>query len=53
MDYELFKGSYRKRFLGKYHVISEILWKSYEKCPSTNVYPDGPLLQGEAMKIAK
>ena len=52
-DYEFFKGSYKKRCHGKYHVINEILYKWYTKCTSANLYPDGPLLQEKAMEFAK
>ena len=51
-DCEFFKGSYKKRRHGKYRVINEILYKWYEKHTSSNVYPDAPLFEEEAMKIA-
>ena len=50
-DFEFFKGNYKKRRHGKYHVINEILYNWYGKFTSGNVYPDGPLLQEEAMEI--
>ena len=52
-DYELFKGSFKKRRHGKYHVINEILYNWHGKCTNANVYPDGPLLQEEAIEIKK
>ena len=52
-DFEFFKGNYKKRRHGKYHVINEILYNWYGKCTSANVYPDGPLLQEEAMEIKR
>lgn len=52
-DFETFKGTYKKRRHGKYHVINEILYHWYGKCTSANIYPDGSLLQIEAMEIKK
>ena len=52
-DYKFFKGTYRKRCHEKYHVINEILHKWYGKFTSESVYPDEPLLQEEAIEIAK
>ena len=52
-DFEFFKSNYKKRRHGKYHVVNEILCNWYGKCTSANVYPDGPLLQEEAMEIKK
>ena len=48
-DFEFFKGNYEKRHHEKYHVINEILYNWYGKCTSATVYPDGPLLQEEAI----
>ena len=44
-DIEFFKGNYKKRRHGKYHVINEILYNWYVKCTSANVYPDGPFFK--------
>ena len=52
-DFEIFKGNYKKRLHGKYHVINEILYNWYGKCTSANVCPDVPLLQEEAMEIKR
>ena len=52
-DFEFFKGNYKKRRHGKYHVINEILCNCYGKYKSGNAYPDGPLLQEEAMEIKR
>ena len=52
-DYKFFKGTYRKSCHEKYHVINEILHKWYGKFTSESVYPDEPLLQEEAIEIAK
>ena len=35
----------------QYHYINEILIESYQKCATANVFPDGPILKGEAMLI--
>ena len=52
-DFWFFKGNYKKRHHGKYHVINEILCNRYGKYTSANVYPDEPLLQEEAMEIKR
>ena len=36
---------------GKYKVINDILYEWYQKCCSSNFYPNGPLLTEEAMEI--
>ena len=52
-NFKFFKGNYKKRRNGKYHVINEILYNWYAKCTSASIYPDGSLLQEEAMKIKR
>ena len=52
-DFEFFKGNYKKRRHGKYHVTNEILCNCYGRYKSGNAYPDGPLLQEEAMEIKR
>ena len=52
-DFKFFKGNYKKHPHGKYHVINESLYNWYGKCASANIYPDGPLLQEEAMEIKR
>ena len=52
-DFEFFKGNYKKRRHGKYHIISEILHNWYGKCTGANAYPDGPLPQEETMEIKR
>ena len=49
----ILKDSENLRRHGKYHVINEISYKQQGKCPSANLYPDGLLLQREAMQNAK
>ena len=36
---------------GKYKVINDILYEWYQKCCSSNFYPNGPLLKEEAIEI--
>ena len=36
---------------GKYKVINDILYEWYQKCCSSNFYPNSPLLKEEAMEI--
>ena len=50
-DYETFKGSYKKHREGKYHDINNALYNWYNKCVASNIFPDGALLQEEAMFI--
>ena len=52
-DFEFFKGNYKKRRHRKYHIINEILYNWEGKCTSANVYPNGLLLQEEAMEIKR
>ena len=51
-QYEHFHDKTKKRNRpGKYKVINDILYEWYQKCCSSNFYPNGPLLKEEAMKI--
>ena len=51
-DYESFKGTdKKKRRHGRYHLINEALYKWYKRCTAANIYPDGALLQEEALII--
>ena len=50
-DYETFKGTYKKRRHGKYHLINEIVYKWYSKCCSLNISPYGEMIQEEALKV--
>ena len=52
-DYEFFKGSYKKCRHRMYHAINEILYKWYRNCTSANVFPNGPILQEEAIETSK
>ena len=49
-DCEFFKGTYKLRH-GKYHILNKILCNWYGKCMSSNIYPDGALLQQQAIEI--
>ena len=49
-QYEHFQDKTKKRSRpGKYKVINDILYEWYQKCRSSNIYPNGPLLKEEAM----
>ena len=50
-DYETFKGTYKKRRHGKYHLINEIVYKWYSNCCSLNISPHGEMIQEEALKV--
>ena len=51
-QYEHFHDKTKKRSgPGKYKVINDILYEWYQKCCSSNFYPNGPLLKEEAMEI--
>ena len=51
-QYEHFHDKTKKRSRpGKYKVINDILYEWYQKCCSSNFYPNGPLLKEEAMEI--
>ena len=51
-QYEHFHDKTKKRcHPGKYKVINDILYKWYQKCCSSNFYPNGPLLKEEATEI--
>ena len=51
-QYEHFHDKTKKRSRpGKYKVIKEVLYEWYQKCSSSNFYPNGPLLKEEAMEI--
>ena len=52
-NFEFFKGNFKKCCHGKYHIINETFYNWYGKCTSAKVYPDGPLLQEEAMEIKR
>ena len=53
-QYEHFHDKTKKRSRpGKYKVINDILYEWYQKCCSSNFYPNGPLLKEEAMEIKK
>ena len=50
-DYEIFKGSDKKRRHGKYHVINKILYKWYGKCTNANVYLDRPFFKKKLWRL--
>ena len=51
-QYEHFHDKTKKRSRpGKYKVINDVLYEWYQKCCSSNFYPNGPLLKEEAIEI--
>ena len=51
-QYKHFHDKTKKRSCpGKYKVINDMLYEWYQKCCSSNFYPNGPLLKEEAMEI--
>ena len=50
-DLKFLKGTYKRASHGIYHILNEILYSWYGKCTSSNIYPDGALLQEEGMDI--
>ena len=51
-QYEHFHDKTKKRRRpGKYKVFDDILYEWYQKCCSSNFYPNNPLLKEEAMEI--
>ena len=50
-EYEFFKGNCKKLKHGQYHVINEIPITWYGRCANANIFPDGPMLEEEAMLI--
>ena len=51
-QYEHFHDKTKKRSRpGNYKVINDVLYEWYQKCCSSNFYPNGPLLKEEAMEI--
>ena len=50
-DYEIFKGSDKKRRHGKYHVINKILCQWYGKCTNANVYLDRPFFKKKLWRL--
>ena len=51
--YEEFKGDLKRKRKGQFNDINEILYEWFKKCCAANIYPDGPMLQEEAMEIKK
>ena len=50
-EFEFFKSSCKKMRHGQYHLINEILTNWYKKCTSASLFPDGSMLNEEAMLI--
>ena len=53
-QYKQFHEKNKKRCRpGKYKAINDILYIWYQKCCSSGLYPNGPMLKEEAMEIKK
>ena len=51
--YEEFIKDLKKKRKGQFNEINEILYEWFKKCCAVNIYPDGPMLEEEAMEIKK
>ena len=52
-EYEEFNGDLKRKRKGQFNDINKILYEWFKKCCAANIYPDGPMLKEEAMKIKK
>ena len=51
--YEEFKRDLKKKRKCQFNEINEILYEWFKKYCAVNIYPDGPMLKEEVMKIKK
>ena len=49
--YENFEGDIKRKKIAKYGIINDVLCEWYTKCCQAGTYPDGEMLQEEALKI--
>ena len=49
--YENFEGDMKRKKIAKYGIINDVLYEWYIKCCQAGIYPDGAMLQEEALKI--
>ena len=49
--YEHFEGDMKRKKTAKYGIINDVLYEWYIKCCQVGIYPDGAMLQQEALKI--
>ena len=48
---ENFEGDMKRKKIEKYGIINDVLYEWYLKCCQAGIYPDGAMLQEEALKI--
>ena len=48
---ENFEGDMKRKKIEKYSIINDVLYEWYLKCCQAGIYPDGAMLQEEALKI--
>ena len=48
---ENFEGDMKRKKIEKYGIINDALYEWYLKCCQAGIYPDGAMLQEEALKI--
>ena len=52
-EYEEFKSDLKRKRKGQFNDINKILCEWFKKCCAANIYPDGTMLEEEAMEIKK
>ena len=50
-EYENFESDMKRKKIAKYGIINDVLYEWYIKCCQAGIYPDGAMLQEEALKI--
>ena len=50
-EYENFEGDMKRKKIAKYGIINDVLYEWYIKCCQAGIYPDGAMLQEDALKI--
>ena len=50
-EYKNFEGDMKRKKITKSGIINDVLYEWYIKCCQAGIYPDGAMLQEEALKI--
>ena len=50
-EYENFEGDMKRKKIGKYGIINDVLYECYIKCCQAGIYPDGAMLREQALTI--
>ena len=50
-EYGSFEGDMKRKKIAKYGIINHVLYEWYIKCCQAGIYPNGVMLQEEALKI--